>query len=72
MDLQAALVIQEVVAGQPIEVPVYNVQVSGNGEKQGDVRGGKISEKEMETTKRGGEEQEKESIKEKVEEVHTI
>jgi len=72
MDLRAALVIQEAVAVQPVEVPAYNVQVSGNGEKQGDVRRGKISEKEMESTKRGGEEQEKESAKEKVKEVHTI
>ena len=54
-------------------MPAYNVQVSGNREKQGDVRGGKISEKEMESTKRGGEEQEQESTKEEnVKEVHTI
>jgi hypothetical protein len=53
-------------------MPVYNVQVSGNGEKQGDVRGGKTLSKEMESTKRGGEEQEKESAKEeKVKEVYT-
>ena len=41
-------------AVQPVEVPAYNVQVSGNGEKQGDVKGGKMSEKEMESTKRRG------------------
>ena len=54
-------------------MPAYNVQVGGNGEKQGDVKGGKMSEKEMESTKRGGEEQEQESTKEEnVKEVHTI
>ena len=72
MDLRAALVIQEMVAVQPVEVPAYNIQVSGNGEKQGDIRGGKISGKEMKSMKRGAGEQEKESAKEeKVEEVHT-
>src|ERR1700736_3141437 len=72
MDLQAALVIQEAVAVQPVEVPAYNIQVSRNGEKQGDMRGGKISGKEMKSMKRGAGEQEKESAKEeKVEEVHT-
>jgi hypothetical protein len=74
MDLRAALVVQVAVAVQPVEVPAYNVQVSGSGEKQGDVKGGKMSEKEMKSTKRGGEEQEQEqeSTKEKVKEVHTI
>ena len=67
------MVIPEAVAVQPVGVPAYNVQVSGNGEKQGDVKRGKMSEKEMESTERRGEEQEKESMKEeKVEEVHTI
>ena len=65
------MVIQEAVAVQPVEVPAYNVQVSGNGEKQGDVKRGKMLEKE--STEKRGEEQEKESTKEeKVEEVHTI
>ena len=50
MDLRAALVVQVAVAVQPVEVPAYNVQVSGNGGKQGDVKGGKMSEKEMEST----------------------
>ena len=73
MDLRAALVIQEVVVIQPVEVPAYNVQVSRNREKQGNVKRGKMSEKEMESTERRGEEQEKESTKEeKIEEVHTI
>jgi hypothetical protein len=72
MDLKAALVIQEAVSVQPVEVTVNNVQVSGNREKQEVVRGGKISEKDIESTKREGEQWEKESTKEKVEEVHTI
>ena len=45
--------VQEAVAVQSEEVPAYNVQMSGNREKQGDVKGGKMSEKEMKSTKRG-------------------
>jgi hypothetical protein len=60
MGLPAALVVQEAVAVQPVEVPEW---------READVNGGKMSEKEMESTKRGGEEQE--STKEKkVEKVH--
>jgi len=75
MAFRAALVIQEAAAVQPVGAPVYNVQVSEKGEKREDVKGGNMSEKmmEMESTKRGGEEQEKESGKEeKVKEVYTI
>jgi hypothetical protein len=57
MDLQAALVTQEAVAVQPVEVPAYNVQVSRNGEKQGDIRRGKMSGKQMRSVKRGAGEQ---------------
>jgi hypothetical protein len=74
MNLRAASVIQEAAAAQPVGAPVYNVQVSGNGEKREDVKGGKVSEKEieMESTTRRGEVQ-KESVKEeKVEEVRTV
>jgi len=47
---------------QQVEVPEW---------READANGGKMSEKEMESTKRGGEEQEQESTKEeKVEEVH--
>jgi hypothetical protein len=42
------------VAVQPVEVPAYNAQGSGNGEKQGDAKGGKTPEKETESTKRRG------------------
>ena len=59
MDLRAALVIQESVAVQPVEVPAYNVQVSRNREKQGNVKREKMSEKEMESTARRGEERSK-------------
>ena len=60
---------QEAVAVQPVGAPVYNIQVSERGEKWEDVKGGKMPEKmEMESMKKGGEEQEEE----KVEEVHTI
>ena len=75
MAFRAALVIQEAAAVQPVGAPVYNVQVSEKGEKREDVKGGNMSEKmmEMESTKRGEEEQEKESGKEeKVKEVYTI
>ena len=59
---QLPWLVQEAVVVQPVEW----------GEV--DVNGGKMSGKEIENTKRGGEEQEQEqeSTKEKVEEVHTI
>jgi hypothetical protein len=51
MNLWAALVTQEAAAVQPVGAPVYNVQVSRNGEKWEDVKGGKMSEM-MESMKR--------------------
>jgi hypothetical protein len=71
MDLQAALVLQEAAAAQPVEAPIYQVQMSRNEEEREDEE----DEKMKESAKRIAQEQEKrekESVKEqKLEEVRT-
>jgi hypothetical protein len=70
MDLRAALVLQEA-AAQPVEAPIYQVQMSRNGEEREDEK----DEKMKESAKRIAQEREKrekESVKEeKLEEVRT-